>query len=304
MSHNHHHHHHSSNYNKAFAIGILLNTAFVVVEVVYGVLSNSLALLADAGHNLSDVFSLLLAWGASLLAKKNATDKRTYGYRKMTIIASNTSAILLLITLGGIAWEAIVRFENPKPVDSLIIMIVAAIGVLINSLTAWLFAAGQKHDLNIKGAFLHMVADAAISFGVVISGFAILQTGLLIIDPIISLLVVAIIVFGTLSLLKESFNLVVDAVPEKIDIAEIKNYFLNLPSVIQMHDLHIWALSTTETALSVHLVVNDELISNDFLHEIQEHLHHHCYIEHATIQLETACDNTMLHDPKCSEEIL
>jgi cobalt-zinc-cadmium efflux system protein len=300
MSHHHSHNHGVKNYNKAFAIGILLNLVFVGVEVAYGLSSASLALLADAGHNLSDVLSLILAWGASLLSKKTASEKRTYGYRKITIIASNISAILLLMTLGGIVWEAVGRFNEPKAVDSLVIIIVAGIGVLINSITAWLFVQGQQQDLNIKGAFLHMVADALISLGVVISGVVIMKTGLMIIDPAISIFVAIIILFGTLGLLKDSFNLAIDAVPEKIDIPQIKTYFSSLSSVIQIHDLHVWALSTTETALSVHLVVTDELISNDFLQQIQSYLHDHCHIEHATIQLETHDDKTMFHDPKCS----
>jgi len=300
MSHHHSHNHGVKNYNKAFAIGILLNLVFVGVEVAYGLSSASLALLADAGHNLSDVLSLILAWGASLLSKKTASEKRTYGYRKITIIASNISAILLLMTLGGIVWEAVGRFNDPKAVDSLVIIIVAGIGVLINSITAWLFVQGQQQDLNIKGAFLHMVADALISLGVVISGLVIMKTGLMIIDPAISIFVAIIILFGTLGLLKDSFNLAIDAVPEKIDIPEIKTYFSNLSSVTQIHDLHVWALSTTETALSIHLVVTDERISNNFLQQIQSDLHEHYHIEHATIQLEKDSENMLSHDPNCS----
>ncbi|MDQ7089454.1 MAG: cation diffusion facilitator family transporter [Methylococcales bacterium] len=301
MSDHHHHHHHGvQNYNKAFALGIMLNSVFVGIEVAYGLSSSSLALLADAGHNLSDVFSLILAWGASLLSKKSASEKRTYGYRKITIIASNISAILLLMTLGGIVWEAIGRFNEPHEVDSLVIIIVAGIGVIINSVTAWLFVQGQKEDLNIKGAFLHMVADAVISLGVVISGLVIMKTDLMIIDPAISILVAIVILISTMSLLKDSFNLAIDAVPENIAISKIKVYFSSLPSVVNLHDLHVWALSTTETALSVHLVVTDEQISNDFLQKIQHDLHAHYHIEHATIQLEKQAENAMLHDPKCS----
>ncbi len=300
MSDHHHHSHAVKNYNKAFALGILLNITFVGVEIAYGLSSNSLALLADAGHNLSDVLSLILAWGASLLSKKSVSETRTYGYRKITIIASNVSAMLLLVTLGGIIWEAIGRFDDPKPVDSLVIITVAAIGVVINSLTAWLFAAGQKHDLNIKGAFLHMVADALISLGVVISGIVIMQTGLMIIDPIISILVVVIILIGTLGLFKDSFNLAIDAVPKAVNIPEIKAYLQSFPAVIQVHDLHVWALSTTETALSVHLVVTNKEIDNDFLHQIQTYLHNHCHVGHATIQLENHSETPMHHDPKCS----
>jgi len=295
----HHHHHEVKNYNKAFAIGILLNIIFVSVEVAYGFSATSLALLADAGHNLSDVLSLILAWGADWLSKKTSSKTRTYGYRKITIIAANVSAILLLMTLGGIVWEAIGRFNEPKAVDSLIIIIVAGIGVVINGITAWLFVQGQHQDLNIKGAFLHMVADAVISLGVVISGVVIMQTGLMVIDPAMSIALAIIIFISTMGLFNDSFNLAIDAVPKKIAMAKLKNYFSELPTVIQLHDLHVWALSTSETALSVHLVVSDNKINNDFLQQIQHELHHHYHIEHATIQLEQDSATTMHHDPKC-----
>ncbi len=295
----HHHHHEVKNYNKAFAIGILLNIIFVGVEVVYGLSAASLALLADAGHNLSDVLSLILAWGADWLSKKTSSETRTYGYRKITIIAANISAILLLMTLGGIVWEAIGRFNEPKAVDSLIIIIVAGIGVVINGITAWLFVQGQHQDLNIKGAFLHMVADAVISLGVVISGVVIMQTGLMVIDPAMSIALAIIIFISTMRLFNDSFNLAIDAVPKKIAMAKLKDYFLERPTVIQLHDLHVWALSTSETALSVHLVVSDNKINNDFLQQIQHELHHHYHIEHATIQLEQDSATTMHHDPKC-----
>jgi cobalt-zinc-cadmium efflux system protein len=295
MSHNHK----VENYNQIFAIGIILNIIFVVVEATYGILSGSLALLADAGHNLSDVLSLLIAWGATFLAKKAVTTNRTYGFRKVTIMASTISAILLLVALGGIIWEAIGRFSNPQPVESSTLIIVAAIGVVINTITALLFVSGHKHDLNIKGAFLHMAADAAISLGVVIAGLLIMQTNWLIIDPIISIIIVIIILIGTWSLLRDSVNLLIDAVPDGIDITAIKEYLSNLKSVNEIHDLHIWALSTTETALTVHLVVTENLIRNDFLEQIQKHLHDHFDIEHATIQIEKLADFNMGYDPKC-----
>jgi cobalt-zinc-cadmium efflux system protein len=291
MSHNHK----VENYNRAFAIGIILNITFVVVEATYGVLAGSLALLADAGHNLSDVLSLLIAWGAIFLAKKPVTEKRTYGFRKFTIMASTVSAILLLLALGGITWEAIGRFANPQAVEGSTLIIVAAIGVVINTITALLFVSGHKHDLNIKGAFLHMTADAAISFGVVIAGLLILQTNWLIIDPLISIIIVVIILISTWSLLRDSVNLLADAVPEGIDTKGITEYLSNLKSVNQIHDLHIWALSTTETALTVHLVVTDKV----FLQPIQKHLHDHFDIEHATIQIETSEDVNMEYDPDC-----
>ena len=287
MSHTHSHHHHEiNNYNRSFTIGITLNVIFVIIEVTYGLLADSLALIADAGHNLSDIMSLLLAWGAYYLAKKHPTKKRTYGLRKVTIMASLISAILLLVALGGIAWESVERLSSPQPVDGMIIIVVAAIGVLINTATALLFVKGQKHDLNIRAAYLHMAADAAISLGVVIAGIAILLTGWLWLDPVISLFIVVVILLGTWRLLRDSIDLSVDAVPQGIDVSEVKEYLLNLTNITDLHDLHIWALSTTENALTVHLVTTDALIYNHFTQEIQEHLHHHFNISHATIQIE------------------
>ncbi len=285
MSHSHHHHE-INNYNRSFAIGIALNVIFVIIEVSYGLLADSLALIADAGHNLSDVMSLMLAWGASHLATKHPTRKRTYGLRKVTIMASLISAILLLVALGGIAWESVERLSSPQPVDGVIIIVVAAIGVVINTVTALLFVKGQKHDLNIRAAYLHMAADAAISLGVVVAGIAIMLTGWLWLDPVISLVISVVILLGTWALLRDSINLSIDAVPQGIDVAEIKNYLLSLENISDIHDLHIWALSTTENALTVHLVTTYELVDNAFLKEIQEHLHHHFHIAHATIQIE------------------
>ena len=285
-SHSHHHHHEINNYNRSFSIGIALNVVFVIIEVSYGIYADSLALIADAGHNLSDVMSLLLAWGASYLATKQPTSNRTYGLRKVTIMASLLSAVLLFVALGGIAWESIERLSSPQAVDSMIIIVVAAIGVVINTLTALLFVKGQKHDLNIRAAYLHMAADAAISLGVVIAGIAILLTGWIWLDPVISLFIVLFILIGTWGLLKDSINLSIDAVPPGIEIEDIKNYLIELKDVSGIHDLHVWALSTTETALTVHLVTENELIDNDFLHQVQEHLHHHFNIAHATIQIE------------------
>jgi len=224
MSHNHNHDHEINNYNKAFTIGITLNIIFVVIEAGYGIAAGSLALIADAGHNLSDVISLLLAWGASYLALKQPTEKRTYGFRRVTILASSVSAILLLVVLGGIVWEAFGRLANPQPVNSMTVIIVAAIGVVINTATALLFVSGQKHDLNIRGAYLHMAADAGVSLGVVVAGITIMITGWLWIDPAISLVLVLVILVGTWNLLHESINLSVDAVPQNIDISGIKDY--------------------------------------------------------------------------------
>ena len=284
------HDHKINNYNRAFAIGILLNIIFVIIEAGYGIAAGSLALIADAGHNLSDVLGLVLAWGAALLAAKPATEKRTYGFRKATIIASLASAILLLVALGGIAWEAIGRFFDPKPVEGIPVIIVAAIGVVINTVTALLFVSGRKHDLNIKGAFLHMAADAGVSFGVVLGGILILTTGWLLIDPIISLLIVVVILVGTWSLLRDSMNLAMDSVPEGIDISGIREFLTGLENVSQIHDLHVWALSTTEVALSVHLILVDDSFKNNFLSKIQQELHDNFGIEHSTIQIERESD--------------
>ena len=286
MSHSHNHHHEINNYNRSFSIGIVLNVIFVIIEVSYGLLADSLALIADAGHNLSDVMSLMLAWGANYLATKHPTHKRTYGLRKVTIMASLLSAILLLVALGGIAWESVERLSSPQPVDGMIIIVVAAIGVVINTATALLFVKGQKHDLNIRAAYLHMAADAAISLGVVVAGIAIMLTGWIWLDPVISLFIVVAILVGTWHLLRDSINLSIDAVPQGIDVSLVKNYLNSLENVSDIHDLHVWALSTTETALTVHLVSTAEMIDNCFLREIQEHLHHHFNIAHATIQVE------------------
>lgn len=296
MSHNHSHNHHSVNYNKYFAIGVVLNGVFVVIEAIYGILAKSMALLADAGHNLSDILSLLLAWGAALLAAKAATEQRTYGFRKTTIMASLISAIVLLIALGGITLEAIGRFSDPESIQGSTMIIVAAIGVVINTITALLFVSGRKADLNIRAAFLHMAADAGVSFGVVVTGIVIVFTDWLWIDPLISLVIVAIILIGTWSLLRDSINLAIDSVPKNIDVTEIKQYLRSQENVCQIHDLHIWPLSTTEIAMSVHLVVTDKPISNNFLFEIQQHLHDHFGIEHATIQIETKADGECLLD--------
>lgn len=300
MSHDHHHHD-ITNYNRSFGIGIALNVIFVIIEVSYGLFADSLALIADAWHNLSDVMSLLLAWGAYYLAKTHPTEKRTYGLRKVTIMASLLSAVLLFVALGGIAWESLERLSSPRPVDGMVVIAVAAIGVLINTLTALLFLKGQKHDLNIKAAYLHMAADAAISLGVVIAGIAIMITQWLWLDPLISLFIVVVILLSTWGLLRDSINLSIDAVPHGIDVREVKSYLEDLKNISDIHDLHIWALSTTETALTVHLVTTDNMIDNHFLQEIQEHLHRHYHISHVTIQMEnTAGDYTCnLNDDTC-----
>ena len=289
------------NYNHAFAIGVILNIVFVAIEASYGIFADSLVLIADAGHNLSDVVSLLLAWGASVLTTKAATEKRTYGFRKATVMASLASAILLLVALGGITWEAIGRFFNPKPVAGMTVIVVAAIGVVINTLTALLFVKGQKHDLNIRGAFLHMAADAGVSLGVVVAGIFIIVKGWQWIDPVVSLMIVAVILVGTWGLFRDSINYAMDAVPDSIDIRAIRNYLMSFDHVNSIHDLHVWPLSTTEIALTVHIVVNDDSLDNNFLRSLQQHLHDHFAIEHSTIQVETSMgeNDSMLDSQKC-----
>ena len=299
-NHNHSHNHHVGNYNIAFAIGILLNSIFVAIETGYGFMAGSLALIADAGHNFSDVLGLLLAWGAGKLAKKSATEQRTYGFRKITIMASLVSSVFLLVALGGILWEAIIRFSDPKPVTGLTVIIIAAIGVVINTITALLFMTGQKHDLNIRAAFLHMLADAGVSMGVVVAGIVILYQGWLLIDPIISIVIVAIILFGTWSLLRDSMNLALDSVPKGVDVTELKKYLSSLENVSQIHDLHVWAMSTTEVALSVHLKMLDDSLNTNFLPNIQQQLYERFRIGHSTIQIERQGDGEcMLNKHKC-----
>ena len=288
----HDHSHYISHYNRAFAIGVLLNLIFVVIEAGYGFFANSLALLADAGHNLSDVVSLLLAWGANVLASKAATDKRTFGYKKSTVLASLMSSVLLMAALASIAWHAIERFENPQPVTGITVIVVSLIGVVINTLTALLFVQGQKHDLNIRGAFLHMAADAAVSLGVVIAGIVILFKNWQWVDPVVSLSIVVIVFIGTWGLFKDSLNYATDAVPKNISIEKLKQYFLSIEHVTGVHGLRVWPLSTTESALIVHLVTDNNALNNDFLIEVQHHLHDHFDIEHATIQVESSQGST------------
>ncbi len=283
-----HNHSHRPSYNKAFAVGISLNLIYIIVEFIYGIIANSMALIADAGHNLSDVLGLVLAWGASYLASKSPTEKRTYGFRKSTVLASLINAVILLIAVGAIAIESVKRFTAPQIIDSQIIIYVAAIGVVINAFTAYLFFAGHKKDLNIKGAFLHMAADAAVSLGVVIAAVIIGYTNLYWIDPVISLIIVFIITVGTWGLLKESVNLSLDAVPKNINIEEVRNYLFNLEGVKNVHDLHIWAMSTTETALTVHLFKPDSGYNDKFIEMINEDLKNKFEIDHATIQIETS----------------
>lgn len=279
-------HTHQVKHNKAFAIGITLNVIYIVIEFVYGLISNSMALIADAGHNLSDVFGLLLAWGAAYLASKSPTNKRTYGFRKSTILASLANAIILMIAVGAIAVESVKRFYQPEVIDSSTIIIVALIGVIINAVTALLFFADRKKDLNIKGAFLHMAADAAVSLGVVVGAVIISYTNWFWIDPVVSFVIIIVITVSTWGLLKESLNLSLDAVPKQIDIEKVKDYLIGLNGVSNVHDLHIWAMSTTEIALTVHIVKPESEYEDKFIEEVHEELFEIFGIDHSTIQIE------------------
>ncbi|MBV9618174.1 MAG: cation transporter [Verrucomicrobia bacterium] len=282
----HDHSHSRANFNAAFAIGIALNTAYVLFEAIFGVIGHSLALLADAGHNLSDVLGLLLAWGASAMSKSLPTKRRTYGLRGSSILAALFNAIFLLVSVGAIVWEALRRFKAPAEVAANTIIWVSLVGIAINTGTALMFRSGRERDLNIRGAFLHMAADAAISAGVVIAGFVILWTGRYWIDPVVSLLISAIIIWGTWDLLRESTNLALQAVPRNIEPEKVERYLAQLPGVAKVHDLHIWAMSTTETALTVHLVKPDGNIDDQLLARVCDDLQHDFQIGHVTIQLE------------------
>lgn len=282
----HDQHHAPQDFGRAFAIGATLNVGFIVVEAVYGVLANSTALLADAGHNLSDVVGLLMAWGAAYMGRRAPTPRFTYGLRSSSILAALANAVLLLVAVGAITWEAVWRLVEPEPVASTTVMVVAGIGIVINGVTALLFMRGRRGDLNIRAAFLHMVADAAVSLGVVITGLAILVTGYDWIDPLVSLAIAAVIVWSTWSLLRHSINLALDAVPPGIDPDEVRAFLASLPGVAAVHHLHIWAMSTTETALTCHLVMPGGHPGDAFLVEAGEELRRRFGIPHATLQIE------------------
>jgi cobalt-zinc-cadmium efflux system protein len=292
--HHHHGHHHPSAgaMNRAFAIGIALNTLFVAAEVAAGVWAGSLALLADAGHNLSDVLALILAWGAAVLARRAPAGQRTYGLRKGTILASLANAVMLLVAVGAIVSESVHRLATPGTVQTGLVMLTAGLGVIINSATAALFFRGSHGDLNVRGAFLHMAGDAAVSLAVVAGAFVMSRTGLLWIDPVLGMAIGAVIVIGAWGLLKESFDLALDAAPKGIDVGAVRDWLGVQPGVHEVHDLHIWAMSTTETALTVHLVrpVNDN--ADVFLHAVCDGLHRRFSIGHATVQVETDPQHT------------
>ena len=280
------HVHAPASFGKAFAIGVALNVGFVVVEAVYGVLSNSMALLADAGHNLGDVLGLLVAWLASELVKRAPSDRFTYGLRGSSILAALFNAVFLLVTVGAISWEAIQRLGSPQPVAERTVMIVAAIGIAVNGVTAWLFASGGKHDINLRGAFLHMASDALVSAGVVVAGLVILLTGWLWLDPVVSLAINAIIVWGTWGLLRDSLGMSMAAVPTQIDPSALRAFLSSREGVAAIHDLHVWPVSTTEIALTCHLVMPAGHPGDAFLHTLAAELAKSFKIGHPTIQIE------------------
>ena len=286
--HDHHGHVHApASFGNAFAIGMALNAGFVVLEVVYGVLSNSVALLADAGHNTSDVLGLGVAWAAAVLSKRAPTQRFTYGLGGTSILAAFFNAAFLLVVIGGLSWEAIGRFWDPEPVAGKTVMIVAGVGIVINGVCAWLFASGRKGDLNIRGAFTHMAADALVSVGVVIAGLVILLTGWLWLDPAVSLIINAIIIWGTWGLLRDSVTMSLSAVPSGLQPQEVRAFLSAASGVQTIHDLHIWSMSTTEIALTAHLVMPGGHPGDSFLVDLCEKLNERFRIGHSTLQVET-----------------
>jgi cobalt-zinc-cadmium efflux system protein len=290
MEHGHHHHHHRGeapkSFGRAFAIGIVLNLSFVVCEVVYGVVSHSLALVADAGHNLGDVLGLGLSWGAAALARARPSMRRTYGFRRTTIVASVVNALTLLFVTGGLAWEAVRRLADPPQVNGHVIIPVALVGVLVNAASAMLFLQGRDLDLNLRSAFLHLASDAAVALGVAVAGAVILMTGWLWLDPAVTIVLAVTILAGTWSLMKRSLNLMLDAVPERIDTEKVKDYLRGQHGVVDVHDLHIWAMSTTETALTAHLVMPGNSSTPSFVSDVCRELHDKFGIEHSTLQVD------------------
>jgi cobalt-zinc-cadmium efflux system protein len=285
----HAHAHLPAKFGRAFAIGTTLNLGYVAIQVVFGIAAHSLALLADAGHNLGDVFGLLLAWSAVHLGRRAPTERRTYGMKRSSILAALANAVFLLIVTGGITWEAIRRLGDLGPVASWTIIWVALGGIAVNTATALLFQEGRTRDLNVRGAFLHMAADAAVSAGVVFAGVVILFTGWRWVDPAVSLIVNAVIVWSTWGLLRASLNMALDAVPENINVSEVKQYLASLPAVTNVHHLHIWPLSTTETALTVHLVKSDASSNDGLINRLNSDLNRRFGINHTTIQFEQVC---------------
>jgi len=285
-SHEHGHGHSGHDHGTAFAVGVALNTAFVVAEVVGGLAGNSVALLADAVHNLGDVLGLLLAWGAAWLIRRPPSPRRTYGWGRSSILAALANAVVLLISVGAIGVEAIRRLVSPEPVATLLVIAVAAAGVLVNGGTALMFARGREHDLNIRAAFVHMASDAGLSAGVIVAALIVRLTSWLWPDPAVSLIIAAVVVWGTWGLLRQSVDLAMDAVPEGVSQQDVEAYLASLPGVVEVHDLHIWGLSTTETALTAHLVCDDGG-ETALLQEVSAQLQSRFGIGHPTLQIET-----------------
>ena len=300
-SHDHAHSHapHAASMGRAFFIGIVLNTAFILLEIFYGLKIDSLALLADAGHNVSDVLGLLMAWGALWLSRFPGNERFTYGLQSGTMLAALANALLLLVAVGIIIWEAIRRFAEPEPILTGTMMAVAGLGILVNGFTALLFMKGQ-HDLNVRGAFLHMAADAGISLGVVISALVIALTGWLWLDSAVSIVIALVIVVGTWGLLRDALRLVLHAVPEQIRLSEVRDYLQSIEGVERVHDLHVWAMSTTQVALSVHLYLPQTAPPKGLLHHISHELEERFGIHHATIQLECGEADCTLHSSQCT----
>jgi len=282
--HGHDHSHAPANFNRAFAIGVGLNLAFVAIEGFYGWKINSLALLADAGHNLSDVAGLVLAWGGALAGRLRPDVRHTYGWKRASILAAFANALLLLVAMGSLAWEALNRLSSPEPVEGVVIIAVAAVGIVVNTVTALLFMQGRKKDLNIRGAFVHMAADALVSLGVVLAGALYVWQGWTWIDPVVSLLIALVIVVGTWSLFRQSLHLMFDGVPDGIDLVAVRSCLLALPGVERVHDLHVWAMGTADVALTAHLVMPSGPPDDAFLQHATQQLHDCCDIDHVTLQ--------------------
>jgi len=284
--HSHGHSHGPAEFGFAFAAGSALNVGYIVVEVIYGILAHSTALLADAGHNLGDVLALLVAWGASHLGQRTPTARFTYGLRSTSILAALVNAVVLLFVMGAVAWEAVRRFAEPQAVAGLTVMVVAAGGIVVNGLSAWMFASGRKGDINIRAAFLHMAGDAAVSAGVVVAGLVIFLTDWLWLDPLVSLILAGVVVYGTWGLLRESVMMSLDAVPGGIDPRDVRSYLESLAGVERIHDLHIWPMSTTEVALTCHLLMPAGHPGDEFAARAARELHKRFGIGHATLQIE------------------
>jgi cobalt-zinc-cadmium efflux system protein len=282
-----HHHSADTQTGRAFLISIALNSIIVIAEIVYGTAAHSMALLADAGHTSMDLVGLLLSWAAFRMSKVRPAGRFTYGLKRSTVLATLLSGLLLLFATGGIAWEAVLRFREPAGVNGVIVMIVAAVALVVNALSAWNLMPGSRNDLNVRGAFLHLLSDAGVSAGVILSGGLVLLTGWNWIDPITSLLIAIFIGIGTWRLFSEAIALSLDAVPEGIDLPKIQDFLASHPGVSGVHDLHVWAMSTTENALSAHLVIPGASDSDKILAELGEGLHEKFEITHSTLQIET-----------------